>query len=162
MRKHLFDRDIAPLRSNLLGFCVGLTRDRARAEDLQQEVLLRGYRAVADICAPIRAPRAYLFRTAVNLWIQWGRRPSELLMSTPLEETLAVCPGPSRREVADGFRFLQDVLPPTELRTFVLRDLLELSTREVSEALATSEAAVKMAVSRARRRLRAARAGRTR
>ena len=45
-------------------------------------------------------------------------------------------------------------MPPRELKVFLLREIHEYTGRETARMLGVSEAAVKMAVSRARKRLR--------
>src|ERR1700761_7861026 len=73
LRNHLFTRDIEPLRADLFAYCLRLTGDRAAAEDLQQETLLRGL-ALCQICGGPDNIKAYLFRCASNLWIDHLRR----------------------------------------------------------------------------------------
>jgi RNA polymerase sigma-70 factor (ECF subfamily) len=68
-----------------------------------------------------------------------GESPEQTLLSRELREAMD-------REVAN--------LPDSWKKVFILRDVEDLSTAEVSEALGISEAAVKARLHRARARLK--------
>ena len=65
---------LAPLRPALYGYCRRLTGNVWDAEDLVQDALLRAFATLGSIHHQIRNPRAYLLRTATNLWIDTLRR----------------------------------------------------------------------------------------
>src|SRR5215468_2440677 len=69
-----FIDDLAPLRPDLFRYCCGLTGNVWDGEDLAQDVLLRVFGSLGKINAPIENPRAYLVRSATNLWIDRMRR----------------------------------------------------------------------------------------
>jgi len=69
---------VEPFRQDLHRYCLRLTRNLWSAEDLVQDTLLRGYAAIArgDLhgeTSKMCNRRAYLFRTASNLWIDQVR-----------------------------------------------------------------------------------------
>jgi DNA-directed RNA polymerase specialized sigma24 family protein len=154
MRNHLFARDIEPLREPLLGYCLRLTGDAAAAEDLQQETLIRGL-ALCRICGGPDDTRAYLFRSAANLWIDHLRRRKK---EAGLQQRLALLapPSPFGALGAEWLDFLAHTLTPREFEVFVLRELHGYGAADTARRLGATEAAVKMAATRARQRLRAA------
>jgi len=151
LRNHLFERDIEPLRDALLGYCLRLTGDLAAAEDLQHETLIRGL-ALCRICGGPDNTKAYLFRTAANLWIDHlRRRKKEALLSA--HTAMAAAPRPPGELGVEWLDFLTHTLPPREFEVFVLREIHGYTGPETARLLGATEAAVKMAVSRARQRI---------
>ena len=153
LRNHLFDRDIAPFRDALLAYCLRLTADRAAAEDLQQETMLRSL-ALCQICGGPENTKAYLFRSAAYLWIDHLRRHKrETLL--PEHLALSAAPQPSGELGGEWLDLLARTLSPREFEVFILRDVHGYTGQETAGLLGTTEAAVKMATSRARRRMQA-------
>src|SRR5262245_26667973 len=83
LRKAWFDYvdTVEPLRAPLHAYGLRLTGNVWDAEDLVQETLLRGFAMIGrgDLHgpgSPVANPRAYLFRTATNLWLDGQRRRS--------------------------------------------------------------------------------------
>src|SRR5205823_3376595 len=71
---HCYVDLLAPLRPTLHGYCSRLTGNLWDAEDLVQDTLLRAFGTLGSIFTRIENPRAYLLRTATNLWIDTVRR----------------------------------------------------------------------------------------
>ena len=63
---------LAPLRPTLHGYCMRLTGNVWDAEDLVQDTLLRAFGTLGSVFKRIENPRAYLLRTATNLWMRRG------------------------------------------------------------------------------------------
>ena len=76
---------LAPLRPVLHGYCRRLTGNLWDAEDLVQDTLLRAFGQWGVTAPTIRNPRAYLLRTATNVWIDRLRR-RELEARMPLAD----------------------------------------------------------------------------
>ena len=151
---HLYERDIEPCRDLLYRQCLKLTANQAVADDLVQETLLRGFRVVAQLSRGVDRPIAFLNTIARNLWMDWQRRPTPM----PIDMSELPCPrkpASSSRQLDEGLERLDAVLTRAELDAFVMRELLQFTSVEAAERLGTTTAAVKMAVVRARRRLRA-------
>ncbi len=152
---HLYEREIEPHRAEVYRRCLRLTQSQAAAEDLVQETLLRGFRVVAQLSRGVDKPAAFLTTVAKNLWTDWQRRPEPI----PLDVGELPCrrqPACRSRQLDEGLHRAREVLTKAELRAFIMRDLLQFTSVETAERLGTTNAAVKMAVLRARRRLRAA------
>jgi len=145
---------LAPLRPALHGYCRRLTGNVWDAEDLVQDALLRAFATLGSIHHQIRNPRAYLLRTATNLWIDALRRrdvEAAALAREAAEDGGVPAPGGSIRDA--GAALLQR-LAPQERAAVVLKDAFEMSLEEIAEVLATTPGAVKAALHRGRGRLR--------
>jgi RNA polymerase sigma-70 factor (ECF subfamily) len=148
---------VQPLRPALHVYCRRLTRTLWDAEDLVQDTLLRAFGTLGRIPDPVRDPRAYLLRTATNLWIdRYRRREREAgaLAEVEAEATGAEAAGPSG-ELRDAGRELLH-LPPRERAAVLLKDVFDLDLEESAEVLETTVGAVKAALHRGRERLREA------
>jgi RNA polymerase sigma-70 factor (ECF subfamily) len=152
--------DLAPLRPELFRFCCGLTGNVWDGEDLLQDVLLRVFGNLGKINADLAHPRAYLVRTATNMWIDRIRRAK-------LERAYAEDPPEAPRQEHDA-SLVVDVraaanslflhLAPQERAAVLLADVLDFSLEETASMLKTTSGAVKSALHRGRARLKAANA----
>ncbi len=146
---------LAPLRPTLHGYCIRLTGNVWDAEDLVQDTLLRAFGTLGSIFKRIENPRAYLLRTATNLWIDTLRRrgteASVLMEQAPLATESPTEPTGAMRDA--GTMLLQR-LAPQERAAVVLKELFDYSLEEIADVLATTVGAVKAALHRGRSRLR--------
>ena len=143
-----------PLRPALHGYCRRLTGNLWDAEDLVQDTLLRGFGALGHVHHTIGNPRAYLLRTATNLWIDTVRR--RVLEAATLAARAAEPGGdaPAPGAARDVGVALMQRLAPQERAAVVLKDLFDSSLDEIALVLGTSVGAVKSALHRGRARLR--------
>ncbi len=160
MRRAWFDflDLIEPFRPELHRYCVRLTGEVWSAEDLCQETLLRGFGAIGrgDLHgepARLRNPRAYLFRTATNLWIDHVRHVGH--------EALAEPDPPAALPDAETLAHLRDVgealfagSAPQERAAIVLKEAFDFSIEEIAELISTTPGAVKSALHRGRTKFR--------
>lgn len=101
------------------------------AYDLVSEAFIR---FVQSVCRDPRAPRAFLYRIAVNLRID-ARRRASARPTEPLSEEIAEdTDGPTREEAA-YLRELVNRLPESEQNLLLLRYWIGLNHREVAQAL---------------------------
>jgi RNA polymerase sigma-70 factor (ECF subfamily) len=142
------------------------------APDVLQDTFLQAYRHLDEFRGASRFG-TWLYRIATNVCLMRrraaSRRPSESLETflprfdehgthaeTP--DALSRMPhldeGIDRQRLAERAREALDCLPETYREAFVLRDLEELTTAEVAEALGIEPAAVRQRVHRARLMLR--------
>ncbi len=145
---------LEPLRPALHRYCRRLTRDVWDGEDLVQDTLVRAFATLGKLHQEVRNPRAYLLRTATNLWIDTLRRRGTETGAVA-ERSLA----PSRAAenpgaVRDAGATLIRELAPQERAAVVLKDVFDLSLEETASVLDTTIGAVKAALHRARSRLR--------
>ena len=150
---------LVPLRPALYGYCRRLTGNLWDAEDLSQETLLRAFGQWGVTYPPIRDPRAYLLRTATNVWIDTlRRRATEARAAGAIAEGTEgadASPATPSDVRAAGSRLLHR-LSPQERAAVVLKEAFDMSLEEIAELLATSTGAVKAALHRGRGRLREA------
>jgi RNA polymerase sigma factor (sigma-70 family) len=129
-----------------------LTRDRAAADDIAAEGLLRIWPHWE--AGVISQPRSYIRRTVVNEAISRSRRRAREQYATSRYRPAAG----SAFEDAIGDRELVgqllDQLPPRQRQILELRFLEDLSERETALRLGVSVGAVKSGTSRALARLR--------
>jgi RNA polymerase sigma-70 factor (ECF subfamily) len=144
---------LAPLRPGLHGYCRRLTGSAWDAEDLVQDTLLRGFGVLGHVHHEIRNPRAYLLRTATNLWIDTvRRRTTEAAAVAEAAGPRAAAPGPG--SVRDAGQALLGELAPQERAAVLLKEAFDFGLEEIADVLATSTGAVKAALHRGRTRLR--------
>jgi RNA polymerase sigma-70 factor (ECF subfamily) len=142
---------VAPLRPALYAVCRRLTGSTWEAEDLVQETLVRGFAALGQIHHGIENPRAYLLRTATNLWIDAQRRRGTETRGQAELDPPPPAPAPGAVREA-GERLLQR-LAPQERAAVVLKDAFDLTLEEIADVLRTTVGAVKAALHRGRGRL---------
>jgi RNA polymerase sigma-70 factor (sigma-E family) len=139
--------------SSLLGMAIGLTGNRADAEDLLQAALAKTYLAW-DKISDRTALDAYVRRAMVNTQISWWRR--RRLEEYPTDEMPDVAVGDHAAD-SDQHEVLIRALNrlPSRMRAAVMLRYLEDKTEpEIAAALGISLGTVKSTVSRAMAKLR--------
>jgi len=159
-----FERLSGAYADRLFMLLLRLLGDRAEAEDVAQEVMLRAWRAIGRFQAR-SSYFTWLYRIAVNeanrALEKRARRPASVPLG-PEELRLPAPPDqdPARQAETRELRLalaraLGDLPPP--LRTaIVLRDIEGLSTREAAGIAGIGQAAFKSRLHQARLRVRAA------
>jgi RNA polymerase sigma-70 factor (ECF subfamily) len=148
--------EIEPLRTPLHAYGMRLTGNVWDAEDLVQETLLKGFAMIGrgDLHgpgSPVASPRAYLFRTATNLWLDGQRR------RTRETKALAETSAQSGEVAAEDLRAAGERLmaaSPQARAAVILKDVFEFSLEEIADQLRTTVGGVKAALSRGRAALR--------
>jgi RNA polymerase sigma-70 factor (ECF subfamily) len=151
---HRYLDRVAPFRPALHGYCRRLTGNLWDAEDLVQDALLRAFATLGSIHESIENPRAYLLRTATNLWIDAVRRRSREATALAAEAHEEAGSPETARVVRDAGATLLQRLAPQERAAVVLKEAFDMSLGEIAGVLATSVGAVKSALHRGRERLR--------
>ncbi|MFE0645382.1 sigma-70 family RNA polymerase sigma factor [Streptomyces sp. NPDC058877] len=143
---------LEPLRGELFRYCRRLTGSVWDAEDLAQETLARALVRAAQSHQPVERPMAWLVRIATNAHLDQVRRPAPLLVE-PSERAAPALADPA--EVRDALGEMATLLAPQERAAVVLKDVFDLSLKEIAAVLSTTEGAVKAALHRGRGRLTA-------
>jgi RNA polymerase sigma-70 factor, ECF subfamily len=145
---------LAPLRPSLHRYCCRLTGNVWDGEDLVQDTLVRIFSLLGKTDAGLENPRAYLVRTATNLWIDRVRRSAREQAALQLEaaDDQSQAP-PALTDAKPAAQALFQVLHPQERAAIVMKEVLDLSLDETATILKTSVGAVKSALHRARDRL---------
>jgi RNA polymerase sigma-70 factor (ECF subfamily) len=146
---------LVPLRPALHRYCCRLTGSVWDGEDLMQDTFLKVFGLLGKIDADLRDPRAYLFRSATNLWIdQQRRRALDMEYRASVDTAEAGADGSSRgKELFDSANDFLTTLPARERAAVLLRDVLDLAADEAAALLGVSVGAVKAALHRGRERL---------
>jgi RNA polymerase sigma-70 factor (ECF subfamily) len=142
------------LRPDLLRFAHWLARDRALAEDIVQESLLRAWRSRDALKEP-GAARAWLLTIVRREHARLYERKRLELVS--LDEALETPAGPKLAEPDDNLLTLRHAIMrlPIEYREpLVLQVLGGFSTEEIARELTLSSTAVLTRLFRARNKLR--------
>ncbi len=157
-----FNEFVVPELDVLYRVAYSITRNKADAEDLVQDTLLRSYRAIDRFDG--RYPRAWLLTIMRNAQVNRVRRKRPDLMHDP-DETMARMADESA-EAADAETQLMDkefeapieaamAALPEKFRSVVdLVDLNELSYQEAADALGIPVGTVMSRLHRARRNIR--------
>ncbi|MGD2131938.1 MAG: sigma-70 family RNA polymerase sigma factor [Maricaulaceae bacterium] len=154
-RKYL--DSLVAYRADLHRYCVRLTGSVWDGEDLMQDALVRVFSMLGKVDRNLENPRAYLIRTATNLWIDRVRRSAREQAMLAIEQpqiTEATTEEPANLgEHRDAAKALFQTLHPQERAAVLLKDVFDLSLEETAAMLKTSVGAVKSALSRGRGRL---------
>ncbi|MBD3766243.1 MAG: RNA polymerase sigma factor [Rhodobacterales bacterium] len=152
------------LTPRALSYAVRMLGDRAEAEDVAQEAMLRLWRAAPGWRAGEARPTTWLYRVVANLCTDRlrRRRPAPALDEVP--EPADPAPGALSGLIADDrARALQAALadlPERQRQAVVLRHLEGLGNPEIAGIMDIGVEAVESLLARGRRGLQAALAGR--
>jgi RNA polymerase sigma-70 factor (ECF subfamily) len=145
-----FDEAVRAHAADLYRFAYWLARDRAQAEDIVQEALLRGWRAFGGVREPA-AVKSWLFSIVRNEFYRarGGTPPFESLDERGLEVA-------DERASLFGLELREAILalPPAYAEPLALQVLGGFSCAEIAALLDTSEGAVMTRLTRARQALR--------
>jgi RNA polymerase sigma-70 factor (ECF subfamily) len=158
--RRAFDALFARYTPRVLTFLTRLVRDRARAEELTQDVFVRIYNA-ADRYEPKARFSTWIFGIAHNLGLNELARAHRRYErgDTPLEELGASDPAPGADEQveADELRVRLEralaKLPDRQRAALLLRSEQGLAYEEIAGALDASVSSVKSLIHRARETL---------
>ena len=156
---------ILPHLDGAYNFARYLTRDPTAAEDIVQEAFLRAFRAFATYRGG--APKAWLFAIVRNCFLNWaaaGAGPGRMVVDegalTPAQaEALAQVADEGqdtpeaallRRRDIETVRAVIENLPEPFRETLVLREMEELSYREIAALTAAPIGTVMSRLARAR------------
>lgn len=148
----------------VLGFATRMLNDRAEAEDVVQESMLRLWRIAPEWRHGEAQVSTWLFRVAANLCTDRLRKSRR---SRPLDDAVdPEDPSPGvvdALETGDRAKALQEALaqlPDRQRQAVVMRHLEEMSNPEIASAMDMSVEAVESLTARGKRALSALLAGR--
>jgi len=151
-------------RSELIAHANRIVKDKAKAEEITQEALVKFMLAAPELSSDVHA-LSYLHRTIENLCIDLfraeNRRPNlvalddataevESIWQVSGDHSLAI----SAAEDAAIIRQALSLLSPAERAALVMWEVEGRSTKEIAKELGIKESAVRHTVSRARASLR--------
>jgi RNA polymerase sigma-70 factor (sigma-E family) len=151
-----FEQFAATRLDAVVRFATVLTNDRALAEDVVQEVLIRAHRRWAQI-ESLDQPEAYVRRMIVNEFYSWRRKWARIGPRSPESMAEFDQPGADHATtVADRRTLLAEIakLPRKQRAVLVLRYYEGLPDAQIASTLGCSETTVRGYAFRALKTLR--------
>lgn len=144
-----FEAIIVTFRDRLFGLALGILKNRAIAEDVVQDALIKAFKALPGFRGESRL-YTWLYRITVNTahnYIRAGAKGGDV----DLEEVAPVIesddPDPaeitSNRELGEAIQEAIAKLPTRQREVFLLHYFEQLTHREIADALGITEGAVK-------------------
>ena len=160
MKVDSFHTLILPLREKLFRHALGIVRDRAEAEDILQDLLLKLW-SRREEWEGIDNPEAYCYRAIRNMSLDRlavaSNRKSAWSPVEEEEKNLIDSESPHSRLVRKEQHALIAhciaQLPERQQTLFHLREIEEMSYRQIADTLQISEELVKVTLFRARKKL---------
>jgi RNA polymerase sigma-70 factor (ECF subfamily) len=159
-RRTRFELEALPYWRPLYGAAYRMTRSVEDAQDLVQDTFVRAY-AAFDRFQPGTNLRAWLFTILHRARTDRLRRRARRPVETELSDDVGTAPTQDR--LASGYEELERALlalPEAYRAAVVLRDVEDLSYREIAEVLDVAVGTVMSRIHRGRALLRTALAGR--
>lgn len=161
MAASILTRRLVP---RLVAYAGRLLNDRAEAEDVAQEAMLRLWRIAPDWRQGEAKVTSWLYRVATNLCIdrqRRGRRQAPLeAAGEPEDGRPGAVAAMTEAERARALQAALDGLPDRQRQAVVLRHLEGLSNPEIAQIMDIGVEAVESLTARGKRALAAALAGR--
>lgn len=158
MQEISFRNDILPLKDKLFRLALRITFDRAEAEDIVQETLIRVWNK-RDEWTQFGSIEAYCLTVAKNLAIDRSeRKDAQTVELTPDLEQTSDASSPYERLVTKErmklIHRLMTELPEKQRQIMQLRDIEDKSYKEIAVALNLTEEQVKVNLFRARQKVK--------
>jgi RNA polymerase sigma-70 factor, ECF subfamily len=147
-----FETAVRAYANDLFRYLYWLCRDRAQAEDLVQETFARAW-AAWEQQRDEKALRAWLFTIARNEHARTHER-KQLDIDPDVELDILIAKTPSDPSLAIDMRRAFALLPEAYRDPLLLQVLGGFSSTEIAAAMNSTEEAVNMRLSRARKSLR--------
>jgi RNA polymerase sigma factor (sigma-70 family) len=153
----------ARLTPRVLGFSARMLKDRAEAEDVTQEAMLRLWRIAPDWRQGEAKVTTWLYRVASNLCTDRLRKARGVGLdevAEPEDDRPGAAEGLQARQRADALQAALDTLPERQRQAVVLRHIEGLGNPEIAEIMDIGVEAVESLIARGKRALASALAGR--
>lgn len=153
-----FRDDILPLKDKLFRLALRITFNRAEAEDVVQDTLIRVW-SKRDEWTDLESVEAYCLSIARNLAIDRSRKAeAKNVELTPDTQELPDLLTPDRQMEQDEqihlIHRLVNQLPEKQRTILQLRDIEGKSYKEIADIMSLTEEQVKVTLFRARQRIR--------
>lgn len=154
-----FRHDLLPLKDRIFRLALRITLNRAEAEDVTQDVILRVWEQ-RETLAEVRSLEAYMLTMARNLALDRCAKAENANLS--LDDVTTDAPDNAsqpdealeRDEKLKRVHEIFNALPEQQRTALQLREIEGLSYREVADMMNISEANVKVIIFRARQAIK--------
>lgn len=157
MKKYTFRNDVLPLKNELFRLALRITQDRAEAEDVVQDTMIRVWKK-HDSWDMLDSIEAFCLTICRNLSLDRmkGKRqitenlddnPEPVALTTPFEQA-------QQRDRVRLARQVIDSLPEKQRSCMQLRDIEGKAYKEIATVLNITEEQVKVNIFRARQTVR--------
>lgn len=160
MRKVDFHNDVLPLKDKVFRLALRITMDRAEAEDITQETLVRVWER-RDEWSAIENMEAWVLTIGRNMALDFlkGKERREKREEVGVKEYLpSQAPLPDetldRQQRIEAIRRLMDQLPEVQRTIIELRDIEGKRYDEIATITELTETQVKVYLHRARKKIR--------
>jgi RNA polymerase sigma-70 factor (ECF subfamily) len=151
-----FDRLVDRYSNRIFAHVFRIVRDREEAEDLTQEIFLRTYRSLARF-NPSRPFKSWIYKIATNAGLNALRSRQRRGVKVSLDahhELIDHQAESPRRELRDELAHAMEGLAPQPAMLIHLHYQEGMSIREAADIVGMNEGSAKVALHRARKRLR--------
>lgn len=154
-----FEIQIIPLKDKISRLAFYLLSDKAEAEDATQEVFLKLWNLRDDLTG-VENMQAYVLRIARNLCLDKIRAQNRRAQPDDLSDDIVVekMENPHEQtEIRDTVSVVKKmiaILPEAQRTVITLRDIEGLDFDEIAEITGMNENAIKVNLSRARKKIR--------
>lgn len=159
MKQINFSTDLLPLKNRIFRLALRITLDRAEAEDITQDTLIRVWSRREEL-ARVESIESYCLTICRNLALDRNAKceAHNLSLDESTMDTADRAPDPGQqleqKERHRQIKKLFDRLPERQRTILQLRDIEGKSVRETADILDLSEENVKVILHRARQTLR--------
>lgn len=154
-----FDDVLARHQGEIYRYAFQLARNRADADDLYQETLIKAYRAFPRLDGTANH-RAWLYKIATNTFLSDRRKLGRVDPLDPVTEAMVPAPATDQAAALDARDLLAEVeifiaaLPLKQRLALIQRKYHELSYGDIAANLKCSQDAARASVHEALRKLR--------
>ena len=153
MQEISFRNDILPLKDKLFRLALRITLDRAEAEDVVQDTLIKVWNK-RDEWAQFDSIEAYCMTVARNLAIDRSQKmEAQHIGLTPETQEMPDALTPDREKLKLVHQLVNE-LPEKQRTILQLRDIEGKSYKEIADLLQVTEEQVKVNLFRARQRIK--------
>lgn len=147
------------LTPRVMAHAFRLLGNRAEAEDVTQEAMLKLWRVAAEWRQGEAKVTTWLYRVVANLCTDRLRRSGRIAAledaGDPVDETQSAAETMQNRSRADALQDALTLLPERQRQAVVLRHIEELSNPEIADIMDLSVEAVESLIARGKRALSA-------
>lgn len=153
MKPSEFNHIILPMRDELLGYALSVTRSEDNAEDLVQEVMLRLWDMRERLSSEGRL-KSLAMTMVRNMFLDQQRHESYL---AAMPDKIDIAVDDRRAELRDETRIIRDIiaqLPPLQQQIFRMKEIEGYTADEIMQITGCSADNLRRNLSRARTKIR--------